>query len=76
MNAPTSVSVALGERSYDILVGPDLLADAARHLGPLIARPPVVVVTDRNVAGLHLPSPACQGSSTRSRRDNQFGVGQ
>ena len=54
MNAPTSVSVALGERSYDILVGPDLLADAARHLGPLIARPPVVVVTDRNVAGLHL----------------------
>jgi len=54
MNAPTSVSVALGERSYDILVGPDLLADAARHLGPVITRPPVVVVTDRNVAGLHL----------------------
>ena len=52
MNAPTIVSVALGERSYDILVGPDLLADAARHLGPLIARPPVVVVTDRKPSGM------------------------
>ena len=54
MNDPSRVSVALGERSYDILVGAGLLADAARHLAPLIARPPVVVVTDRKVAGLHL----------------------
>ncbi len=54
MNAPASVSVALGERSYDILVGPDLLADAARYLDPIVARPPVVIVTDRTVAGLHL----------------------
>ena len=54
MNAPTSVSIALGERSYDVLVGPGLLADASRHLAPLISSSPVVVVTDRNVATLHL----------------------
>jgi len=54
MNALTSLSVALGDRSYEILVGPNLLVDAARHLRPVIARPPVVVVTDRNVARLHL----------------------
>ena len=54
MNALTSLSVALGERSYEILVGPNLLVDAARHLRPVIARPPVIVVTDRNVARLHL----------------------
>ena len=54
MTAPASVGVALGERSYDILVGAGLLADAARYVAPLITRPPVVVVTDRNVAALHL----------------------
>ncbi len=53
---PDRVTVALGERSYDIVVGTGLLADAARHMGKLIARPPVVVVTDPNVAALHLDS--------------------
>jgi 3-dehydroquinate synthase len=54
MTDPATVSVALEERSYDILVGEGLLADAARYLAPAIARPPVVVVTDRTVARLHL----------------------
>ncbi len=54
MSDPARVAVALGERSYDILVGTDLLSDAARHIGRLITQPPVVVVTDRNVAALHL----------------------
>ncbi|MSP81903.1 MAG: 3-dehydroquinate synthase [Alphaproteobacteria bacterium] len=46
--------VALGERSYDVIVGPGLLAQAGRHLGPLLARPRTFVVTDATVATLHL----------------------
>ena len=50
--APTRVPVALGERSYEILVGRGLLAgagEAARALGARAA----AVVSDDNVAGLH-----------------------
>lgn len=46
-----TVSVALGDRSYDIVIGPGLLADAARYLKPVLARPRVVVVTDEMIAG-------------------------
>jgi 3-dehydroquinate synthase len=50
----TTIHVALGARSYDVLVGPDVLAgcgDLVRgRLGPLR----VAIVTDRNVAGHHL----------------------
>lgn len=48
------VSVALGPRSYDILVGPRLLETAGQALRGLLARPRVVVVTDRAVADRHL----------------------
>ena len=54
MTGPATVAVELGERSYDILVGEGLLADAGRYLSGVISRPPVVIVTDRVVAGLHL----------------------
>jgi 3-dehydroquinate synthase len=47
------ITVDLGERSYDILVGAGLTAQAGRWLKPL-ARGPLPVVTDANVAGLHL----------------------
>ena len=47
------VPVTLGERSYDIHIGPDLLANAGALLAPL-ARGPVPVVTDDTVAKLHL----------------------
>jgi len=47
------IAVALGARSYDIHVGPGLLAEAGSLLKPL-ARGPVPVVTDSNVAFLHL----------------------
>jgi len=46
--------VDLGTRSYDIVVGPDLLAAAGKYLEPLLARPRVAVITDETVAGLHL----------------------
>jgi 3-dehydroquinate synthase len=48
-----TISVALGERGYDIHVGPGLLARAGDLLAPM-AHGPVPVVTDENVARLHL----------------------
>ncbi len=51
----TSVlSVALGERSYDIHVGAGLLAKAGALIRPLLSTPRVFVVTDETVAALHL----------------------
>lgn len=47
------IEVALGERSYCIHVGSGLLRDTGRLLAPF-ARGVVAVVTDRNVAALHL----------------------
>jgi 3-dehydroquinate synthase len=46
-----TISVRLGARSYDIHVGPGLLGQAGTLLG---AHGPVPVVTDANVAKLHL----------------------
>ena len=47
------IPVSLGSRSYDIHVGPDLMAEAGTLLKPF-ARGPVPVVTDNNVAFVHL----------------------
>ena len=47
------ITVSLGARSYDIHVGPGIVSDAGRFLSPM-ARGPVPVVTDANVAKLHL----------------------
>ena len=49
--APASMTVDLGPRSYDILVGDGLLADAGPLARPVLAEPRVIVVTDANVAG-------------------------
>jgi 3-dehydroquinate synthase len=49
------ISVGLGARSYDIHVGPGLIARTGELLKPL-ARGVVPVVTDENVAKLHLES--------------------
>ncbi|MFN3232302.1 MAG: 3-dehydroquinate synthase [Alphaproteobacteria bacterium] len=53
-HASETVSVALGDRSYDILIGPDLLARAGELISPLLARPVSFIVTDQHVADLHL----------------------
>lgn len=47
------IAVSLGARSYDIHVGPGLLNEAGRLLAPM-AKGPIPVVTDANVAFLHL----------------------
>jgi 3-dehydroquinate synthase len=53
---PDRLCVELGARSYDILIGRGLLANAGRHLKPVLRQTRVVVLTDRTVAELHLPS--------------------
>lgn len=50
------VHVDLPGRAYDVLIGPDLLADAGQHIAPLLTRPRVTVITDETVGALHLDS--------------------
>jgi len=58
MSAPADaaehVTVALGGRSYEILVGSGLLGQAGALMRPLMAERRAVIVTDRTVADLHL----------------------
>lgn len=49
-----TVRVDLGARSYEVRIGPGLIADAAAQIAPLLARRRVTVVTDETVARLHL----------------------
>ncbi len=48
------VGVALGPRSYDVLVGAGLLARAGAEIAPLLSRPRLAVLTEERVAALHL----------------------
>jgi len=50
-----TVHVDLEARSYDILIGQGLIADAPAHLAPHLHRAKVAIVTDENVARLHAP---------------------
>ncbi|MGH1353748.1 MAG: 3-dehydroquinate synthase [Thalassovita sp.] len=49
-----TVHVGLEGREYDIHIGPGLLARSGELIAPLLKRPRVVVVSDENVAALHL----------------------
>lgn len=48
------VTVALGDRSYDVVIGGNLLADAGRHISPHLRKKRVGIVTDETVATFHL----------------------
>lgn len=50
------VDVPLGDRSYRIVVGAGLVAEAGRQLQSAGAPRQVAIVTDANVAGRHLPA--------------------
>src|SRR5438105_14634724 len=50
--------VELGERGYDILVGPGLIGRAGAEILPLMRRRQAIVVTDETVARHHL-GPLC-----------------
>ena len=48
------VAVDLGARSYEVRIGPGLLARAGAEIVPLVRRKRVAVVTDETVAARHL----------------------
>ena len=49
-----TVAVALGQRSYEIAIGENLLRHSGAMIAPLLKRPLTAIVTDENVARLHL----------------------
>ncbi|MDP3659185.1 3-dehydroquinate synthase [Phenylobacterium sp.] len=48
-----SVAVGLGERSYEVVIGPGLLDQAGERIAPFARRRRVAIVTDETVWGLH-----------------------
>ena len=48
------IEVALGDRSYEILVGEGLLGEAGRLVKRYLKEPRAFIVTDERVADLHL----------------------
>jgi hypothetical protein len=49
------VPVDLGDRSYQVRIGPGLIDRAGAEIAPLLRRPRVAVVTDETVAARQLP---------------------
>ena len=49
-----SIKVPLPEREYNIEIGQDLLSNSSDYIFPLLRRQKVAIVTDENVAALHL----------------------
>ena len=49
-----TVHVGLGDRAYDIEIGSGLLMRSGEMIMPLLKRPHVAVISDENVAQLHL----------------------
>lgn len=53
---PAIVPVGLGERSYEVLVGPGLIAQAGARIAALFPGAACGIVTDATVAAHHLPA--------------------
>ena len=49
-----TIHVDLPGRAYDVVIGPGLLGQAGERIMPFLTRPRVVIVTEENVAALHL----------------------
>ena len=49
-----NVRIDLGNRSYDIVIGVELLAQSGALVEPFLQRKKVAIITDEVVAGLHL----------------------
>jgi 3-dehydroquinate synthase len=54
MGTIEKLRVELGDRAYEILVGPRLLERAGKEISPLLRRRQVVIVSDETVAGHYL----------------------
>ena len=48
------VRVPLGQRSYDVVIAGNLLQRAGEYIAPILRKKRVAIVTDENVAKLHL----------------------
>jgi 3-dehydroquinate synthase len=55
LDVPAIVPVALGERSYEIVIGRNLLESVGNRIGRLRPGAAAAIVTDETVATLHLP---------------------
>ena len=53
LTSPTNVKVELGDRSYDILIGATLIAQAGQHIAPFTKQDRVFVLSDETVWNLH-----------------------
>lgn len=53
-NSTMKVNVALGDRSYDIHIASGLLSNAGELIKPVLKQSRVYIVTDENVASVHL----------------------
>lgn len=51
----TCVRVELGDRSYDILIGPGLIADGGAQIAARLAGINAAIISDETVAALYLP---------------------
>ncbi|MDX8479046.1 3-dehydroquinate synthase [Mesorhizobium sp. VK24D] len=51
---PVKVEVGLGDRAYDILIGPGLLSSTGREIASRLPGTRAAIVTDDNVAAAHL----------------------
>jgi len=54
MTNSETLRVDLNDRSYDIIVGANLIPNAGEHIPQFVKRDPAIIVTDVNVAELHL----------------------
>ena len=66
----SSLRVGLGQRAYDILIGPDLIANAETHIGHLVSDRHIVIITDDNVAKSHLAPLEASLKSVCRKSDN------
>jgi len=48
-----AVNVGLGDRAYEVMIGPGLVAGAGAHIAPLLKRGRVAVISDETVWRLH-----------------------
>ena len=68
-----SLTVGLGERAYDITIGPELIDQAGSVLGDIATDRHIIIVSDDQVANLHLQR-LCDGLSPAARKLDQFVV--
>ena len=68
-----TLTVGLGNRAYDIVIGPDLIERAGSILGPIAAGRQIIIVSDKTVAKLHLDR-LMTGLKSAARAIDHFAV--